>query len=514
TLAQRLAARLDSGLLLERPELKNRPVVISAKGKRGREVRLASKPARDQGVCAGMPLAEAEALLEPRNGTRSMWGALCLEESDPAADRVALEQRALWCQRYSPVVGLDDASTPEAILLSLDGCAHLAGGEESLAWQLARDFTQGGHHVRTAVADTIGAAWGLARHMAHSERGPVMVEGESATQWLDRLPIDALRLTDTVLATLRELGVFTVGMLRTLPRSSLPSRLGAGIIRRLDQMWGEIPELITPVIPAAPLLREWSFDEPVSDRAILENVLQLLIEQMVAELELTRTGAQRLDCRLYCLGREPLRLTVGAVRPRSAVKHWHDLLRLQLERTPLPGDVLRMEVEATTTGTLEIGQATLFDDGRNARQTREFETLLDRLSSRLGDDAVLRPSVVAEHQPEWAGRYEPAALPPASTRPPVNPTPAAGARPLAMKPQPVPIVVLSLAPLGAPARFEWTGAEHVVFRSWGPERIEAGWWRGPNSRRDYYRVETTTGQRFWLFRDRESAAWFLQGVFE
>jgi hypothetical protein len=32
--------------------------------------------------------------------------------------------------------------------------------------------------------------------------------------------------------------------------------------------------------------------------------------------------------------------------------------------------------------------------------------------------------------------------------------------------------------------------------------------------RDYYRVETTTGKRFWLFRRLPDGNWFLQGVFD
>ena len=38
--------------------------------------------------------------------------------------------------------------------------------------------------------------------------------------------------------------------------------------------------------------------------------------------------------------------------------------------------------------------------------------------------------------------------------------------------------------------------------------------RGRTIRRDYYRVETPTGQRFWLFRQLDESQWFLHGVFE
>jgi protein ImuB len=57
------------------------------------------------------------------------------------------------------------------------------------------------------------------------------------------------------------------------------------------------------------------------------------------------------------------------------------------------------------------------------------------------------------------------------------------------------------------------GVEHRVLWSVGPERIEAGWWRGKTIRRDYWRVETTTGQRFWLYRRLSDRQWCLHGQY-
>ena len=74
--------------------------------------------------------------------------------------------------------------------------------------------------------------------------------------------------------------------------------------------------------------------------------------------------------------------------------------------------------------------------------------------------------------------------------------------------------MVALAPEGAPARFRWRYGEYVVGRAWGPERIETGWWRGRYVRRDYYRVETHRGERYWLFRRRSDGCWFLHGAFE
>jgi protein ImuB len=50
--------------------------------------------------------------------------------------------------------------------------------------------------------------------------------------------------------------------------------------------------------------------------------------------------------------------------------------------------------------------------------------------------------------------------------------------------------------------------------AWGPERIAAGWWRRQDVTRDYYRIETDDGMHCWVFRQRDTGAWFLHGFFD
>ena len=49
-------------------------------------------------------------------------------------------------------------------------------------------------------------------------------------------------------------------------------------------------------------------------------------------------------------------------------------------------------------------------------------------------------------------------------------------------------------------QIQLAGKIYSIIRSWGPERIETGWWRGPCVRRDYYRVELDDGQWWWIFQ--------------
>jgi protein ImuB len=69
-------------------------------------------------------------------------------------------------------------------------------------------------------------------------------------------------------------------------------------------------------------------------------------------------------------------------------------------------------------------------------------------------------------------------------------------------------------PDGPPLRFSARAREHRIAATWGPERIETGWWRGRPVGRDYYCVETQSGRRFWLFRRLRDDKWFLHGTFE
>jgi protein ImuB len=73
---------------------------------------------------------------------------------------------------------------------------------------------------------------------------------------------------------------------------------------------------------------------------------------------------------------------------------------------------------------------------------------------------------------------------------------------------------MAIVPDGPPTWFRWGGDEHAIVHAAGPERIETGWWRKCDIRRDYYVATSRTGERFWLYRDRQQEAWFVHGKFD
>jgi protein ImuB len=252
-------------------------------------------------------------------------------------------------------------------------------------------------------------------------------------------------------------------------------------------------------------------------------MLAQLVDRVAAMLLAHGRGAIRLACRLDCAGGEPLIIQVGLYHPAADPRHLLELISMQLERQALAGSVGRVGVQVTLTAPLAQQQGELFADAiRDA--PRQLAALVDRLSSRLGRQLVLRPELRADALPERACRYLPlAGRSPKNRRrrstPVGGPRFAMGDRPLRLFSPPVEIETLSVVPGpdkkgGPPVRFTWRRRTHQIVMQRGPERIETGWWRGRTTRRDYYRVETALGERYWLFRRLDDGRWFLHGVFE
>jgi protein ImuB len=282
------------------------------------------------------------------------------------------------------------------------------------------------------------------------------------------------------------------------------------LLWRLDQLLGAAQETIVPHRPPPEFSAERCLEFPAESRGLIEQVVRELIQELTPALAQRQRGAVELTCRLDAAPGRPALLRVGLFRPSADPQHLWDLLRMQLEQAAVSGAVGRFTLAAPLTAPLENRQRALFA-GNADEAARQGELLIDRLSSRLGNEAVLRPRLIADPIPERAARCQPAVedRQRAGNRIPHAPL----HRPLLLISPPASLEVLALAPDGPPASFRWAGEQHIVAHYSGPERIESGWYRGKSIRRDYYRVETKTGQRYWLFRRLPAGTWFLHGEF-
>lgn len=510
--------------------MRYQPLVLHARdGSRGERVVVCSPAARQSGARPNMPLAEAAALVQHKHDT------LHTIPYEPAADREALEELAAWCEQFSPLVGLEDAAEPTCLLLDITGVAMLFGGQKKLLAKIARRFGRRGYHVQLGLGETIGQAWAA----AHCGAGKVAEFARSQPEaekirsvsnccefgcQMSALPAGALRLPAETLELLDELGITTIAQLQALPRGALASRFGDLLVKRLNQFEGRAKEVIIAHRGAEPFTASWSLEHPTDRREMVEQVLDILIDRLSAQLDEQDRGAVQMECCIRLVDRPSLTFTVGLYRPTACPRHLSQLVQLQLENRRWPGLVSVVRLQAVTTAPLEVIQGELFPDRQRERK-RQLALLVDRLSSRLGRDRVLTAQPQSDALPERAVALAPTVeqrstaveerktrrKEPSRRSPP--PAPRGLQRPLKLHDPPIPIEALAVAPDGPPQRFQFHRRRHTIARQWGPERIETSWWRGRIVRRDYWRIETTTGHRFWLFRRLDDGEWFLHGDF-
>lgn len=497
-----------------RPELEREAVIVHGSPEsRSPLVTACSRHAVRRHVRPGMPLAEARALA-PRG-----WFAL----ADPAADRAHLRQLAWQCQRFTPLAGVEPAAEPESLFLDVTGCTVHFQGLPALCQEVTTHFQQQGYQLRLAAAPTFGAAWAVA-HVSAARRtrsapNPshiAILDHNQLRETLNAFPVSSLRLPGDMLMLLAECGLRTIGQLAGLPRSSLPSRFGPLLLLRLDQAWGDVEELLQPDLPTQPIRSEQRFEEPLQESAAVLFCLRELLSQTLSCLQSQDLQTQQLVIHWRLEGETEGGCEIRLLRPTSAAGKLWELLSLRCEGLQLPAGMLSLTVEAIPCPREVISRSLLFDAADHRESA--FLNLVERLSSRLGEQSVVRTRLIPEYQPELAWRAESWLMAtsgsPASSAPLIR-----GRRPLCLCETPERIVVAVDHASGRPRRFRWRQGDHTVAICEGPERIETGWWRSAGARRDYYRIETSQGGRFWIFQQLAAAqcaagAWFLHGVFE
>lgn len=480
--------------------------------------------AERRGVHAGMPVAEARSVI-PR-------GTFLLH--DPSADEASLRALARECFTWTPRTGLEESPMPQCLFLDLTGCVPHLGTVQDLSREIGGHFRKQGYDVRIGVAPTWGAAWAIARECVaenlHVEPQPRVIEdNDSIERTLRPLPARRLRLPGETLALLEECGLRTIGQLLDLCRGTIPSRLGTGLLLRLDQAMGRTAEMLTPEPPPAPVESTLRFEEPLTGMELLQPALTEILDDVAAQLQERRLQTQYLlvdwkTCE--SAGGTAERFELRLLRPTDSSAALQELLLLRFETLSLSGGLGELRIEAVPCLPERSRQTTLFEEDEGRRE-REFHHFIERLNSRLGSARSLRLSLTEDIQPERSYAAEPweakkseegqkarnrrdAKLPQAT----ISRFPLLPDRPLRLMARPASVTAVVDGVDERPVRFRWQQREQVVSLCTGPERIVTGWWRGVTVTRDYYRVETAGGTRFWLFRERGTARWFLQGAFE
>jgi protein ImuB len=491
------------------------PSIVVAKQNNALQIFALDDTAARLGLEVGLPLANA----------RAICPELKVFDADEAADALALNAIAGWCDRFTPLVALD---SPHGLLLDITGCVHLFGGEAAMMRLMCDVLTAQGFAVSAAIAGTAVCARTLTRHV----HGRIVREGEEADA-VQSLPVSALGADAAITAGLRRAGLKTIGDVAARARHEITARFGSGFTTLLQQALGQSDAPISPLKPLPDYIVEKRFAEPVATDGVISATLSRLAEMLVAAMAQQGKGARRLEAGFFRTDGAVRTIVIETGQPvtKSGVINRLFSERLDALNDPLdPGfgfDLVRLSASRT-----EIVVQQQRDLDANVHDNDELAALIDRIAARIGGRRVVVHLPQDTHIPERAVLAAPAQHHLAAASQALWPARAEGEpplRPLRLFERPEQIKVpFATVPDGPPHHFTWRRAIHAVVRVEGPERIAMEWWKqdGRTLTRDYFRVEDEAGLRFWIYRDglydselfdeegkQASSNWFVHGLF-
>jgi protein ImuB len=416
---------------------------------------------------------------------------------DVQREQSELERLAEWAGRFTPRVSLE---LPDGLLLEVKGSLRLFGGAQVLCKRVLAELKGKNIHAQLSIAPTAAAALCLARSQAVND--PCIVRNFEALRIsLLSLPLAQLRWPLAVQQLLKAMGVSSIGDCHRLPRAGLARRIGPELVQELDRMLGHAPQVRRRFVSRERFVTRCEFEMEVAQVEHLEYGLQPMLAQLELFLRTRQAAIQALKL--------TLRAHAGALSPmivRFAALVWTQeqmwsVLKERLVRINLSAPVLAMSLHSSALLPLSEG---IHSGDLFARTTEKnpqrFLRLVEQLRARLGEQAVYGLSLMTDHRPELAWRKT-NRVAFADNK---SPQPETLMRPIWLLSAPQALTTVRSKPY-------YQGA--VQFEQ-GPERIESGWWDGRDVTRDYYIARSITGQRLWVYRERQMPhGWFLHGFF-
>ena len=451
--------------------------------------------AHSQGIEIGMTVADAKAIVP----------GLQVQDDRPELAEKLLTGIAEWCIRFAPVVGID---LPNGITMDVTGCTHLWGGEKQYLTDIFKRLKAFGYTVRVAIADTIGAAWAVARYGS----GSVIVEPGQQVEALQPLSPSALRIEAALIERLEKLGLRQIRNFIELPRPALRRRFGPLLLLRLDQALGTEEEWITPVHPIEPYQERLPCMEAIVSHTGIEIGLQRLLDALCRRLSQEQKGLRISVFKGYRVDGKIEQIDIGTNRPTCNVKHLFKLFELKIETMePALGFEL-FTLDALKVEDLSTKQDRLWKD-RTGLDDIGLSELLDRIGGKIGVHNIHRFVPDEHYWPERSFKPATAIDQKLQTHWRID-----RPRPLQILFLPELIEVSAPIPDYPPMLFRYKGKLHTIKKADGPERIEQEWWLQDGQHRDYYVVEDEEGHRYWLFRSghydvTRSHQWFIHGFF-
>lgn len=478
----------------QQPELLDKPFVLRTSVRGRMIITGANDIASKAGVIPSMVLADARAIVP----------GLQVLDDKPDLPKRLLNKLGEWCIRFTPGVAVD---LLDGLLFDATGCSHLWGGDEKYLNEITKKITARGYSVRVSMADTIGAAWAIARYGKD-----LLVAESNHIDAILQLPPECLRIESAISNRLHRLGLHRVNQFISMARPTLRKRFGQTFLFRIDQATGKEIEVFSPIHPIEAYQERLPCMEPIVTATGIEIALENVLTTLCERLHNEQKGLRKAFFKCYRVDGKMMHISIATGRPSCNVKHLFKLFSLKIATIEPDLGIELFVIEAPVVEDHIPQQEKFWDSTSGGLEDVRLAELVDRLAGRVGANAIYRYLPDEHYWPERSFRKATSLVEKATTDWPANKL-----RPLQILPAPEPIEVTAPIPDYPPMLFIYKDKRHKIVRADGPERIEQEWWIQQGQHRDYYRVEDEEGCRYWIFRsghyDDKISEWFIHGFF-
>ena len=471
------------------------PVAVVTEDKPLGTVTAVNRTARQAGVRTGMRYAAALAMA-------SNLQAGTVPEEEIGSGIAGIEE---VLHRFTPVVepaSLSDGDLAEAgvFWLSIGGLRRHYRSVDALARTVVAALQDEGFYCSVVAGFSRFGTYALAKELA-SRRQPytVVADAESERQRARELAIEHLPLAPEARDVLERLDVLTVGDFLELPFAELLRRFGPEVGKVFAFASGELDLPVQGVAQLEKLTRRRRLQARETYCERLCRHCTDLLASLLAELTQRDSALVELEIGLLLENGHHHSESIRPAIPTLRADRLEELIQLRLGVLTLEDAVEAISLDVLHTP-LVTGQSELFHQG--GRDLSGGAEAFARIRAEFGNSVIVQAILQSSHLPEGQFSWEPMLVPSAPTPAPAS---AAGSPHAHPTHHMVRRMLASPLPVSPPD----TGRR----RMWGPFLVSGGWW-GETNDRAYYFALTDEGDLQWLFRERGSGRWYLQGWVE
>ncbi len=411
---------------------------------------------------------------------------LHLLKRNKSAEKKCLEKLFLWAYNITPKLNI----WHDSLRLEIGTCLKIFGGLNSLLSKVDKEITNIGYDVQYGIAPNAAACWLI----SHGEKKFNIALNSNLKEYISPLPLNLLSEFSSTTKKLSAIGLNTFGDIIKIPNKALKIRFDKSFVEFIEYVLGQRKELFNDYYPKDTFLEQYWFSYGVQNKKEIISAIECLLESFNIFLTKMQVYTNEICWLFHSTDGYVEELTINSTSCFANYTTWHRLTLIKLENQTFKTTVEGLFLQCQNLIPISFRN---FDFLCQSEPQEPREDLLDQLRSRLHSKNIRRLSCCDEHVPEHAvctidDDFELLS----DIKNEFN------ERPFWLLPEPEPLKYHE-------KKLYWKDELNLIS---GPERIEDNWWSKPISR-DYYIAKNLHGNHYWVFRNRRTRRWYIQGIF-